>query len=162
PMSMFRIARIAKAARWASADAACNPAGLKSRPRAHAPSARSSNWPEASNVSNIERHVALRAGRKRTAPCAGRASGPTSLIHCFRSPASSRAGVGFVMLGGTVAQHLEGVTALDQRVALGDQALEFHGVDFELALHARALRWKRSVNDQSRAGRAPAAYPSGA
>ena len=66
------------------------------------------------------------------------------------------AGVRFVVLGRAVAQHLEGVAALDQRMALHDQALQLDGADFgavllglraalavlvvvELALHARRL-----------------------
>ena len=80
--------------------------------------------------------------------------------HGARARTPGGAGVGFIVLGGAVAQHLEGVAALDQRVALGDQALELDGADFgavllglraalpvlvvvELALHARGLAVKQ-------------------
>ena len=64
---MLRTARIAKAARCASAEAACSPVVLKCCPLVHVPSARSSSWPEVISVSNIERHAALMAGSENGA-----------------------------------------------------------------------------------------------
>ncbi len=76
--------------------------------------------------------------------------------HGAGARAPGRAGVRFIVLGGAVAQHLEGAAPLDQRMPLGNQALELDGADFgavllglraalpilvviELALHASAL-----------------------
>ena len=70
--------------------------------------------------------------------------GGQMLVADLRAGAGSpgRAGVALVVGGGFVAQELEGVPSLDQRVALGRQSLQFDGADLRavLGLLASALR----------------------
>ena len=48
----------------------------------------------------------------------------------------ARSGLALEVVGGLVAHQLEGVTAFDQRLAFGDEALQFDGFDLAAILFA--------------------------